>query len=124
MPEHTGAEAIRMTTPQPGTDYDWDAPATLYGRGVNGSTLPLPYGLDPAHVPLAGSYVVGPQQPSTLTSAWYQLPAADDGHPLVVVTAAGTITGKACSTAAPKARPWRWNTARPAPKGLRCRGDD
>jgi arabinosyltransferase B len=42
---------------------------------------------------LAGSWVEGPQQQSTLTSAWYQLPAANSGHPLVVVTAAGVITG-------------------------------
>jgi len=94
VPEHIVAEAIRMTLPQSGTDYDWDAPIKLSTPGVNGSTVPLPYGLDPARVPVAGSYVQGPlQQQSTLTSAWYQLPAADDGHPLVVVTAAGTIAG-------------------------------
>ena len=34
--------------PQPGTDYDWDAPAKLTTPGINGSTVPLPYGLDPA----------------------------------------------------------------------------
>ena len=26
VPEHIVAEAIRMNLPQPGTDYDWDAP--------------------------------------------------------------------------------------------------
>ncbi|MFY2860944.1 arabinosyltransferase C-terminal domain-containing protein, partial [Mycobacterium sp. THU-M104] len=30
---------------------------------------------------------------SRLTSAWYRLPRPDDGHPLLVVTAAGRITG-------------------------------
>lgn len=61
---------------------------------MNGSTVPLPYGLDPRRVPLAGTYVNGPaQQQSRLTSAWYQLPAPDAAHPLVVVTAAGSITG-------------------------------
>ncbi|MGH3522958.1 MAG: arabinosyltransferase C-terminal domain-containing protein, partial [Mycobacterium sp.] len=57
------------------------------------STVPLPYGLDPARVPLAGSYTTGPQQQSTLSSAWYRLPPRDDAHPLVVVTAAGAIAG-------------------------------
>ena len=93
VPEHTVAEAIRMTPAQPGTDYDWDAPIKLKTTGLNGSTVPLPYGLDPARVPVAGSYTTGPQQQSLLTSAWYQLPRPDNGHPLVVVTAAGKIAG-------------------------------
>jgi len=93
VPEHTVAEALRMTPEQPGTDYDWDAPVKLKAAGINGSTVPLPYALDPARVPVAGSYTTGAQQPSTLTSAWYELPRADDGHPLVVVTAAGKIAG-------------------------------
>ena len=93
VPEHIVAEAIRMTLPQPGTDYDWDQPTKLAQPGINGSTVPLPYGLDPARTPLAGSYVEGPQQQSRLTSAWYELPPPDGGHPLVVITAAGTISG-------------------------------
>ena len=93
VPEHIVAEAIRTTRPQPGTDYDWDAPTKLDTKGVNGSTVPLPYGLDPARVPVAGTYVDGPQQQSTLASAWYELPTPDDAHPLVVITAAGTIAG-------------------------------
>jgi arabinosyltransferase B len=93
VPEHIVAEAIRMTLPQPGTDYDWDAPVRLPAPGVNGSTVPLPYGLESARTPVAGSYTEGPQQVSRLTSAWYQLPPPDPGHPLVVITAAGTITG-------------------------------
>ncbi|WP_343709909.1 arabinosyltransferase domain-containing protein [Mycobacterium sp.] len=93
VPEHTVAEAVRMTPPQPGTDYDWDAPTKLTRPGINGSTVPLPYGLDPARVPVAGSYTTGPQQQSLLTSAWYQLSRPDDGHPLIVVTAAGKIAG-------------------------------
>jgi arabinosyltransferase B len=60
---------------------------------VNGSTVPLPYGLDPARVPVAGSYSTAAQQESRLTSAWYALPTPDDAHPLVVVTASGTIAG-------------------------------
>ncbi|MCV7410551.1 arabinosyltransferase [Mycobacterium florentinum] len=94
IPERTLAEAIRETAvPQPGTDYDWYGPTKLTAPGINGSLLPLPYGLNPAQVPMAGSYTSGPQQQSRLTSAWYQLPKPDAGHPLVVVTAAGAIAG-------------------------------
>jgi arabinosyltransferase B len=95
IPNRIVAETLRQTLPMPGTDYDWDAPAKLKTPGVNGSTVPLPYGLDPARVPVAGTYVEGAaQQQSRLTSAWYDLPAADAAHPLVVVTAAGNITGR------------------------------
>ena len=94
VPDRTLAESVKETAvPQPGTDYDWDAPLKLTTPGINDSTVPLPYGLNPDQVPLAGSYTSGPQQQSRLTSAWYQLPKPDDGHPLVVVTAAGTIAG-------------------------------
>jgi arabinosyltransferase B len=94
VPEKIVAETIRQNLPQPGTDYDWDQPTKLKTPGENGSTVPLPYGLDPARVPLAGTYIEGAQQQqSRLTSAWYKLPRPDDAHPLVVVTAAGTITG-------------------------------
>jgi arabinosyltransferase B len=93
IPDHTVAEAIVMHPNQPGTDYDWDAPTKLKTPGVNGSTVPLPYGLDPQRVPVLGSYTTGAQQQSKLASAWYQLPRPDDGHPLVVVTAAGKIAG-------------------------------
>ncbi len=93
VPEKIIAEAIRLNNPQPGTDYDWNRPIKLSRPGVNGSTVPLPYGLDPARVPVAGSYSTGAQQESRLTSAWYALPTPDDAHPLVVITAAGTIEG-------------------------------
>jgi len=93
VPDHTVAEAVVMHPNQPGTDYDWDAPVKLKVPGINGSTVPLPYGLDPQRVPVLGSYTTEAQQQSKLTSAWYQLPPADDGHPLVVVTAAGKIAG-------------------------------
>ena len=59
VPDHIVAEAIRMDIPKPGTDDDWDTPAKL-APGVNGSTVPLPYGLDPARVAVAGSYVTAP----------------------------------------------------------------
>ncbi|HMZ13338.1 MAG TPA: arabinosyltransferase C-terminal domain-containing protein, partial [Mycobacterium sp.] len=117
LPEHIVAEAIRMTNPQPGTDYDWDQPIKLSTPGVNGSTVPLPYGLDPARVPVAGSYVTGPQQESLLTSAWYELPRPDGGHPLVVVTAAGTIAGDSVLNAHTDGQLVELEYARPGPDG-------
>jgi len=93
VPEKIVAEAIRVNNITPGIDHDWEGPFKLSKPGVNGSTVPLPYQLDPARVPVAGSYTDNAQQESVLTSAWYQLPPNDDGHPLVVVTAAGTIAG-------------------------------
>jgi arabinosyltransferase B len=117
VPEKIVAEAIRMSLPMPGTDYDWDQPVKLKTPGVNGSTVPLPYGLDPARVPLAGSYVEGPQQQSKLTSAWYRLPAADDAHPLVVVTAAGTITGDSVFNGRTEGQTVALEYARPGPGG-------
>ena len=95
VPERIVAEALQETlVPQPGTDGDWYSPKKLTTPGVNGSLAVLPYGLDPARVPLAGNYTTtGRQQPSKLTSAWYQLPKPDAAHPLVVVTAVGTIAG-------------------------------
>ncbi|MGA5462709.1 arabinosyltransferase domain-containing protein [Mycobacterium sp. NPDC050041] len=93
VPDRIIAEAIRLNNPQPGTDADWNGPRRLPRPGVNGSTMPLPYGLDPARVPVAGTYSTTAQQESTLASAWYELPAADEAHPLVVITAAGTVAG-------------------------------
>jgi arabinosyltransferase B len=93
VPDRIIAEAIRLNNPQPGTDADWNRSVKLSRPGVNGSTVPLPYGLDPARVPVAGTYSTARQQESRLASAWYELPAPDDAHPLVTITAAGTITG-------------------------------
>lgn len=94
VPDRIIAEAIRLNNPQPGTDADWNRSVRLPRPGVNGSRVPLPYGLDPRRVPVAGTYSTEAQQESRLASAWYGLPAADDAHPLVVITAAGTITGR------------------------------
>ncbi|MFC9786896.1 arabinosyltransferase domain-containing protein [Rhodococcus sp. NPDC127528] len=59
--------------------------------GVNGSTVKLPFGLNPATTPVLGSYQNGVQEPAQVTSSWYQLPARSDSSPLVVVSAAGRI---------------------------------
>jgi arabinosyltransferase B len=118
VPDHIVAEAIRLTLTMPGTDYDWDAPVALKSPGINGSTVPLPYGLDPKRVPLAGTYAGGQaQQLSRLTSAWYQLPAPDDAHPLVVVTAAGSITGDSVFNGRTEGQTIELEYSRPGPDG-------
>jgi arabinosyltransferase B len=118
VPDHIVAEAIRLTLPMPGTDYDWDAPVKLTTPGINGSTVPLPYGLDPTRVPLAGSFASGPaQQEARLASAWYQLPPPDAAHPLVVVTAAGTITGNSIFNGLTQGQPVELEYGKPGPDG-------
>ena len=59
-------------------------------EGVNGSRARLPYSLDPARVPVMGSWRPGLQMPALLRSGWYRLPTdrANVG-PLLVVAAAG-----------------------------------
>lgn len=43
--------------------------------GINGSTVALPFGLDPDSTPVMGSY--GQAGPASLTSNWYRLPELD-----------------------------------------------
>ena len=67
---------------------------TTGGRGsltVNGSTVALPFGLDPETTPVLGSYRRGPQVAAELTSAWYRLPARSPNRPLLVMAVAGRI---------------------------------
>ncbi|GAA2061233.1 arabinosyltransferase domain-containing protein [Williamsia deligens] len=65
---------------------------TLGGNGprtVNGSTVALPFGLDPARTPVLGSYGYDSGKAS-LTTDWYRLPRRGS-TPLIVLTAAGAI---------------------------------
>lgn len=66
---------------------------TTVAAGVNGSRARLPFGLDPARTPVLGSWSGGTQQPASLRSAWYRLPAdwseRDRSDSLLVVAAAG-----------------------------------
>ncbi|WP_416381979.1 arabinosyltransferase domain-containing protein [Nocardia cyriacigeorgica] len=59
--------------------------------GVNGSTVALPFGLDPATTPVLGSYQNGVQKPAFVTSSWYGLPERSEDKPLIVISAAGRI---------------------------------
>ena len=90
--EASGALATSETGERdPGDGVD---AGTTGGRGavtVNGSTVALPFGLDPDTTPVLGSYRRGPQVAAELTSAWYELPARSANRPLLVMAAAGRI---------------------------------
>ena len=58
--------------------------------GVNGSSVFLPFGLDPTRTPVMGSYNENTVA-AKATSAWYQLPPRTPDRPLVTVAAAGAI---------------------------------
>ncbi|MFQ6394822.1 arabinosyltransferase domain-containing protein [Nocardia sp. KC 131] len=69
---------------------------TTEQTGINGSTVALPFGLDPARTPVMGSYRESDQQQATLTSQWYHLDLADSmrndpAYRVLVITAAGRI---------------------------------
>ncbi|GEE00420.1 arabinosyltransferase A [Gordonia spumicola] len=57
--------------------------------GVNGSYAKLPFQLDPAVTPVAGSYAKDEQTPANLTSGWYRMPADYKDHPLLTFSVAG-----------------------------------
>ncbi|MFE7798403.1 arabinosyltransferase domain-containing protein [Nocardia sp. NPDC057440] len=64
--------------------------------GINGSTVALPFGLDPARTPVMGSYQDSDQQQAKLTSQWYHLDLADSmrhdpAYQVLAITAAGRI---------------------------------
>ena len=63
---------------------------TTATRGVNGSSVRLPFGLDQSRVPVLGTYGT-PTGRGQLTSDWYQLPERSDDTPLVTMSVAGTI---------------------------------
>lgn len=60
-------------------------------RGVNGSTVKLPFGLSPDRTPVLGSYG-GPG--GSLTSDWYRMPARSADAPLLTVSVAGAVEAK------------------------------
>ncbi|GAC70936.1 arabinosyltransferase domain-containing protein [Gordonia soli] len=59
-------------------------------RGVNGSTVRLPFGLNPANTPVLGSYGA-PSGTGRLTTDWYQLPPSDTDSPLLTIAVAGSV---------------------------------
>ncbi|MFG1790915.1 arabinosyltransferase domain-containing protein [Nocardia sp. NPDC049149] len=64
--------------------------------GINGSSVALPFGLDPATTPIMGSYQDGEQQQASLTTQWYGLDLSDSmrhdpAYQVLALTAAGRI---------------------------------
>nr|WP_240394145.1 arabinosyltransferase C-terminal domain-containing protein [Corynebacterium lactis] len=59
--------------------------------GINGSRVELPFGLDPKQVPVLGSYSDKVQRVAALETSWFEIPAIDEQHPLLIVSAAGRI---------------------------------
>ncbi|WP_408639278.1 arabinosyltransferase domain-containing protein [Nocardia yamanashiensis] len=102
VPEKLDADAVEVKPGTGNTSTQTVGPAFEEGQnagtgggkgaeGVNGSTVALPFGLDPATTPIMGSWQDGVQQPATLTSSWYGLPARSDDSPLIVISAAGRV---------------------------------
>ncbi|PLA38301.1 arabinosyltransferase [Corynebacterium coyleae] len=60
-------------------------------RGVNGSTVRLPFGLDYNRIPVAGTFDDEPKQSASLETTWYELPQLSDDRPLLVTSVAGRI---------------------------------
>ncbi|MFR9752355.1 arabinosyltransferase domain-containing protein [Nocardia sp. 004] len=66
---------------------------TSSGTGINGSSVPLPFGLEPATTPVLGSYRDSAQEPAELISDWYQLSGAatTERGQIIAIAAAGRI---------------------------------
>ena len=60
-------------------------------RGVNGSTVRLPFGLDYTRVPVLGTFEDEPTQSASLETAWFELPEKSEDRPLLVASVAGRI---------------------------------
>ena len=60
-------------------------------RGVNGSTVRLPFGLDYNRVPVLGTFEDEPTQSANLETAWFELPKESEDRPLLVASVAGRI---------------------------------
>jgi len=60
-------------------------------RGVNGSTVRLPFNLDYNRIPVAGTFEDEPTQSAKLETTWYELPAPKEDAPLLVASVAGRI---------------------------------
>ena len=94
----TATQAVDTDTP--GTGEGSDTTSTTAGteggvrgaEGINGSHAVLPFGLDPARVPVLGSHQTGAQLNAETITDWYPLPdAAAEENPLITIAVAGTF---------------------------------
>ncbi|WP_280448544.1 arabinosyltransferase domain-containing protein [Nocardia brasiliensis] len=88
----TSADSGDTADPKAGSKSPGSETGTS-GAGINGSNVPLPFGLDPAAIPVLGSYRDGAQVPAELTSGWYRLPQDSNGSrgPIIAISVAGRI---------------------------------
>nr|WP_072689400.1 arabinosyltransferase domain-containing protein [Rhodococcus marinonascens] len=86
-----GANTVDTGTDQTATSSGTGG-GTEATAGVNGSTVALPFGLDPSRTPVLGSYQTGREQyPASLITGWYGLPERSDDAPILTISAAGRI---------------------------------
>ncbi|MDF0531529.1 arabinosyltransferase domain-containing protein [Tsukamurella sp. 8F] len=82
---------------------------------VNGSNVPLPFGLNPKTTPVLGSN--GAVGPANLTTGWYSLPARTDRTPLVTLSVAGSVAATGLNKAQKPGRTLSLQAGRAAPDG-------
>ncbi len=88
------ADELESTTGRANSVSDDNSSDTRGGAAGTEGTVALPFGLDPARVPVLGSYQPGEQRPADLTTGWYRLPPPDASGSrsgIVAVAAAGRI---------------------------------
>ncbi|WP_433665253.1 arabinosyltransferase domain-containing protein [Nocardia sp. CA-128927] len=89
----TSSDSGEPADPKAGSKSPGSETGTSTGAGINGSSVPLPFGLDPATIPVLGSYREGTQEPAELTTGWYRLPKDSNGSrgPIISIAVAGRI---------------------------------
>ncbi|WP_405162297.1 arabinosyltransferase domain-containing protein [Nocardia sp. NBC_01499] len=89
----TSTDSDQPADPKAGSKSPGSETGTSKGAGINGSSVPLPFGLDPATIPVLGSYRDGTQEPAELTTGWYRLPSDNNGSrgPIISIAVAGRI---------------------------------
>nr|WP_256478200.1 arabinosyltransferase domain-containing protein [Corynebacterium stercoris] len=85
-PADQGDEVAQSTSK---VNTQGNRPANL--RGVNGSTVRLPFNLDYTRVPVAGTFDDAPSKRAALETVWFELPEPDPEAPLLVTSVAGRI---------------------------------
>lgn len=98
VPHTATSTSLTNETAQDGVDPNADENSddgTTTGRrateGVNGSNINLPFELDYNQIPVLGSYTETNQDYAETTTEWYELPAATEEAPLIVVSVAGRV---------------------------------
>ena len=89
-PTQTDPNATSDELPQGSSGSSDTGGGTTTTKGVNGSSVKLPFGLDAAKVPVLGSFGA-PGGRASLTSEWYQLPKRTADNPLVTMSVAGAV---------------------------------